>query len=336
MKLVFDYKEFISSDDKGLVEALDIYVKNIETFLRTDTKEIMKWLDEYNKKYEDRFYLLALTLNGKIIGFAQLVYLLQEKLIFVDYIVIHKDYRKNSAYNVFVEQLKEFFEKKKIEFDYVLGEVGYLNENKELSDSSRYLIRLLKMSEFGVVKTSYYQPMLGRNNYESELMSVLMIYTPNHVKRLKKETFFLLLKAVYFKHYQRWYDRFFDEQARAEYSMKLSDLISKVEAETSGKEYIEINGYVNTFINNSSTIKPRKFLKLAKAVTVILLISGFIILFGAIHVFVKSKFNIDLTAQTYIITGAVIMVFFLLSLFNERKNASIAVIVEKIIDKFFT
>lgn len=334
MKTIYDLKKFRDSNDKDLSKALFIYSQNIETVLRTDTREIMYWLDEYNRVFKDRFYLLGFYLNDIIIGFAQLVNFVEEKIIFVDYIVINKEYRKNNTFYEFIEKIKEFIVGENIGFDYILGEVGHYDNNMQPSKNTRALIRLLKMTGFGIIKTNYYQPMLGKNNFESELLSVLMLYTAGEIQRIKKETFMFFINTIYFKHYKRWYDKFFDEQAQIEYSVGLKHLIDKIDSEVKRKKYIEINGYTNLFEARGKSPEPRNFLKVARIITTLLLFFGFSVLFGIVHVIAKTKFNIDITAQSYIMIASIITVLFILSLFYEGKTNSITAIIEKVVSKF--
>lgn len=333
MKTVYDLRKFRDTNEKDLNRALFIYSQNIETVLRTDTREIMYWLDEYNKAFKDRFYLLGFYLNDVIIGFAQLVYFVEEKIIFVDYIVIDKEYRKNNTFYEFVEKIKEFIVDENIRFDYILGEVGYYDDNMHPSKNTRTLIRLLKMTGFGILKINYYQPMLGKNNFESELLSVLMIYTSTEIQRIKKETFLLFLKTIYIKHYKRWYDKFFDENAQAEYSLGLNSLINKINETIKKKKYIEINGYSNLYEFKGISPKPKNFLKIAKIIAILLLFAICALIFGTIHVIAKTKFGIDITAQSYIIIASIVVVFFILSLYYEGRTNSITVIIDKIISK---
>jgi N-acetylglutamate synthase-like GNAT family acetyltransferase len=237
MKVVYELKQFKSSRNKDLTRALALYSRNIEPFLRTDTREIIYWLDEYPLRHTDQFIILGLYLNEMVIGYAQLAYFAEERLIFVDYIVVEKEFRKNNTFYEFVEEIKEFITAESIEFDFILAEVGGF-DNKEPSAATKNLIRLLKMTGFGVVKTNYHHPRLGKANYESEFQSILMLYTPSEVKHIKKETYLSFLKTIYFKHYQRWYANFFDEKDNAEYSNSLIKLFEKSQENLKKKETI--------------------------------------------------------------------------------------------------
>jgi len=333
MKYVYELKRFKQSDDKDFTKALTLYSANIEPRLRTDTREIIYWVDNYAKKFLDKFFVFGFYLNNEIIGFAELAYFIEEKLIFVDYIVIDKNYRRNNTFYEFVEQIKEYLTNVEIVFDFVIAEVGGFDE-KEPAVTTRSLIRLLKMSGFGVIKNNYWHPRLGKNNYESELLSILMLYTSNDLKTLKKDTYLLLLNTIYYKHYKRWYDIFLSESEQIEYTKNLLELISKTEYELRKKDIIEINGYPNSYSSGSNINKFPKYTYLAKIVAVFALFVFFSVSFAIIHEIVKTKYGIDTTAQSYIVIASIIGVLFVISLFAERKTSSITNIIEKIINKF--
>ncbi len=331
MKKVYELKQFKDSRNKDLAKALIIYSKNIEPFLRTDTREIIHWIDEYPLQHDDTFIVFGLYLNSIIVGYAQLAYFKEERLIFVDYIVIEEEYRKNNTFYVFLDEIKEFLTNEKFEFDFVLAEIGGF-DNKEPSTPTKNLIRLLKMSQFGVIKTTYYHPRLGKINYESELQSILMMYSKGDLKFIKKDTYLLFLNTIYFKHYKRWYDAFFDDKERAEYSNSLINLLEKSKTILKKKETIEVNGYISLFATKTPLNNPvSNYKKLAKVLAVIVLFTALSVLFGIIHLIVKNRYKIETSAQVYIVLAAAFSLLLFLLLFNEKRNHSVTDVVEKIL-----
>lgn len=333
MRTVYELKRFKNSKEQDLTKALIIYSHNIEPFLRTDTREIIYWLDEYPRRFKDQFIILGLYLNNSIIGFAQLAYFKEVKLIFVDYIVIQKESRGNNTFYEFVEEIRTFLITENIEFDYILAEVGGFDENKEPAASTRNLIRLLKMIGFGVIKTNYFHPRLGKNNYESEFLSVLMLYSPDEKKSIKKETFFLLLDTIYFNHYKRWYDVFFDEKTKAEYGKRLIKLVEKNHEELRKKDSVEVNGYMNIYTTGLLPAKHKSYHKLAKGAAVLFLFIILTLIFGIIHKIVKNKYGIDTNAQVYIVLASAFCLLFILLLLTEKKTQSITSVIEKFLKK---
>lgn len=331
MASVYEIKRFKTSQDKYLTKALDIYHKNIEPVLRTNTNEILYWLDNYNNQYTDRFYLLGFFLNDELIGFTQIAYFVDEKLVFVDYIVIDKLYRRNNTFYELVESIRTFTTEQNLEFNYIVGEVGYLNENKEPSETTRNLIRLLKMSGFGVVKTPYYQPMLGKNNFESELQSVLMIYTSSEVKKIKKETFLFIIETIYYKHYKRWFDKFFTEKEQSSYNERLTKLLLKIELDIKKKDFVEINGYSHLYSSQNQTTSSHKYVRLAKVLGLLIVFLVLATLIGAIVVYLKTRFSLEEKELTFISIASFILLFVLLRVFYVNKGDSIMEIIERVI-----
>lgn len=331
---IYELRRFKSSDDNDLTKALSLYAKNIDSLIRTDSREILYWLDNYSKRYPDKFCLLGLYLNNVLIGFSELVYFVEEKIVFVDYIVIDSNHRRNNTFYEFIENIKGFLDEECLNYDNIICEVGYYEHGKEFSGPGRNLIRLLKMSGFGVIKNDYIQPMLGKTNFESELKCVLMIFPINDLGRIKRETFMMILDTIYFKHYKRWYDAFFSEMEQASYVQRLFKIKDEIQIPLKKKEYIEINGYSHLFPVNSSKTTTKKYTQLAKFVGTIILLAAFAGILGTVHYYVKKFFQIDLEAQAYIIVASAVIVFAMMSfLFDEKKNSFYGLL-EKLIDKF--
>lgn len=334
MQTIYDLKKIKNSSDRHLTRALSIYSQNIDPLIRTDTREIIYWLDRYNRKFTDKFYIVGLYLNDVIIGYGQFVYFVEEKIVFIDYLAIEKQSRKNNTFYEFTDKIKEFLAEENLHYTYILTEVGYYKENNEPTEVTRNLIRLLKMSGFGVVKMDYFQPMLGKNNYETELSTILMLYTENDVKRIKKETFLLIIDTIYFKHYKRWYDAFFQDKEHALYISRLDDLKKKIELQIKKKEFIEINGYANLFSSRETTVHQKNYVKVAKLVAALIVFALFSMLIGVIVVFVKRRYNLDQDSLQFITYVSLILVIGLSALFYKNKNESFSEVVERVIRLF--
>lgn len=334
MKSAYKLKRFKNSSDPGITDALKLYSEYTEPAYRTDTREILHWIDKFNKVYEDSFFILGLYFNNVLIGFSELAYFFQEKTVIIDYIVIKSDYRGNNTFYQFMEGIREFLITEGILFDYTIVQVGYFNEKLEPPESSKLWIRLLKMSHFGVVKCKYYLPRLGMNNFESEMKGVLMLYSKNETNQIRKETFFQIVRAVYFKYYLRWYSEFLDENSKIQYSKDLFDLVSIMEKELFKKKYIDINGYSNLFpiVTNSKNQDQRN--RLIKVVTLLLSFLICSIFIGLAYLYVKSRFGIDANALALILSAAGLIVIFISAIIYENRSNLFSGLIEKILDKF--
>lgn len=248
---------------------------------------------------------------------------------------IEEGSRKHGAFYVFIDKIKDFFINENVEYNYIVTEVGYYKDKKELTEVGRNLIRLLKMTGFGVIKMNYFQPMLGKKNYETEIGGVLMIYTANDSKTLKLETFFQIIDTIYYKNYKRWYDEFLDEQEQLEYGYRLIELREKISGFAKKKHEIEINGYAHlTTINQASTTSTSKYVRSAKVLGVLLIFTLLSIAIGFIVVWLKNKFNLDIDTIKFISIFALALIIFISTLFYNSKNESVSSGIEKIFKLF--
>src|ERR1043165_735915 len=334
MKSIYEIKRFTSSNDLYYLRLVKIYLNNIDPAFRTNTSEITYWLDNYESKFMDRFFLFGFYLNNVLVGFSELAYFVDSKILVVDYLVIARQFRKNNTFYEFFEKIKEYFETVEILIDYAIAEVGFVNEKNEPGENTRALIRLLKMSGFGVLKCEYYQPRLGIDNFESETKSILMLYLPREAHRIKKETFLSILKTIYFKHYQRWYEKFLDENSMIGYNQMLFTFFTKIESELAKKSYVEVNGYKNLFSEETSLpeqVRNKKGIKILVSVVLFIISS---ITVGVAFLFIKKRYGLDFSTQSTIAVVAFIIVLFTLSIIYEGKANIFTKLLEKLIDKF--
>jgi len=332
---VYELRRIKNSTDKSLGKALKIYFQNVDPLIRTATNEIIHWLDRYNERFQDRFYIVALYLNDVLIGYGQFTYFKEERIVFIDYMAIEKNSRKNNTFYEFVEKIKDFFIEEDVEYNYIVTEVGYYKDKKELTEVGRNLIRLLKMTGFGVIKMNYFQPMLGKKNYETEIGGVLMIHTANDSKTLKLETFFQIIDAIYYKNYKRWYDEFLNEQEQLEYGSRLIELREKIKLFAKKKKEIEINGYAHLSpLNQASTAPSSKYVRSVKVFGVFLIFGLLSIGIGCIVLLLKRKYDLDTEAITFISLFSLAIITFISMVFYNSKNESMSSALEKIIKLF--
>jgi hypothetical protein len=332
MRSVYELKKFKNSRDPDLVQALKIYTAYTEPALRTDTREIMHWLDKWNVEFDDRFHIVGFYFNNVLIGFSELAYFKQEKFVIVDYFVIDKEFRKNNTFYQFLEEIFIFLDRENYEYSYIIGEVGCYLE-KQPPESARLLIRLLKMSHFGVLKCNYYVPRLGLHDYESEMRAVMMIYSRNEVSQIKKETFFQIVNAIYYKYYHRWHIEFVDENEKIRYSRDLHDLILKMEKELSNKKVIEINGLSSLFpvkIESGNKLERKKIVKL---ITGIVLFAIAFTLIGCAYLLIKSRLGIDSETVSSVFYVSLFVTLFLLALLFENRSNLFSRMIEKLLEK---
>jgi hypothetical protein len=241
MANVYDIKRFTDPDDIKYLAALGIYSKHTLPPIRTETNEISYWLKHYNKKFEDRLYIFGFYVNRIVAGFAELVYFKKEKLIVVDYLTLHPDYRGHNRFWEFIEQIRNYIDNEKIEYDYIVTEIAHLNHEKEPSKRSRTLLRLLKGANFGGIQADYYQPRLSIRNHESRMKAILMISSKSELKQITKATYLAIVETIYFKHYLRWDNEFAEKIDESK--KEIEALYKKIKLSISKQLFIKINGY---------------------------------------------------------------------------------------------
>jgi hypothetical protein len=333
MKITYELKRYKNSNAPDFSKALKLYSDNIEPEYRTDTNEIIFWTDNFQNRFGDGFYILGFYLNGLLIGFTEIAYFEEEKLVEIDYLVIDKRYRKNNAFYQFVDHITHFLQEENIVYDYIICEVGCYFENREPTEDSKTLIRLLKMAHFGVIKSAYFVPRLGKHNYESQMRAILMMYSNTEIKHIKKETYLMMINALYYKYYQRWYNEYFNEQEKKEYKIILDNLFENIKRDIGNKENIEINGYHNLLPLNPTDFSPINEKQGLKMAAFVILFIICVLLIGGGAIFIHKKFEIDIGNQFEIITTALVICAVITTAFFENRSNFFSTILKKIIDK---
>src|SRR6478672_4283157 len=257
-RAVYKLRRFTSSTDRDFARALKVYSRFIPPSLKTNTNEIAYWLDNYAKHYEDRLLLYGFYVNQRLVGYSELAWFKEERILIVDYIVIDEQYRKNNVFFEFAEHLRHSIQSEDIDVDYLIAEVASMGELGQAFEYSRALIRLLKFLGLGLVKAPYFQPQLGFSNFESKIRASLMVSTFGlaSLPAIGRETYRLFVQTIYYKHYLRWYSMY--EGRASEYKTQLDDLYGQIEEELGEKKKIEINGYKDILQGPNSTTEGPK------------------------------------------------------------------------------
>jgi len=333
MKTTYELTRFKTSSSPDFTRALKLYAENIEPSYRTDTNEITYWLDNFERQFGDAFIVLGLYLNGILIGFTELAYFKEECFVQVDYLVIEKNYRKNNAFYEFIDKIGRFLTDEEIIFDYIICEVGCYFDNLEPTESSKTLIRLLKMSHFGVLKCAYYVPQLGHKNYESQMRAILMIYSNDELKQLKKETYLMIVNALYYKYYERWYRLVFNEGEQLAYKKTIDQLFEHIKKDVENRKTIDINGYQNLLPLNPTDFNVVRANNGTKLISFIFIFIFSLGVFACIALIIKNKFDIDIEKQAFLFTLSIIVASILTSWIFGNKTDLGRKLVEKLLDK---
>jgi hypothetical protein len=308
-------KRFLRSTDRGFADALRVYTKSFPPSLKTNSNEIAFWLDNYSR-FTDVFMIFGFYANDRVIGFSEIAFFRDEKLLVVDYIAIEESYRKNNVFMEFSEHLRLAIDSEGIDFDYVVAEVGYLSDTEQPSEYSRSLIRLLKFMGFGIVKAPYYQPQLGLTNFESKMEAVLMVSTMTltPVRKLQAETYLSFVHAIYYKHYLRWYSMY--ESSALQYEALIDDLYAKVRLRTRGKESFEVNGHGDSM--QASRLSTAKEIPEAGHLRAAYISIMFFAIFTAVLLGLKKFLEIPMSSLITIYLVVMLSFFAVMALFSAE------------------
>lgn len=161
----------------------------------------------------------------------------------------------------------------------------------------------------------------------------MMIYSLNESKQIKSETFFQIVKAIYFKYYQRWHNLFVGSEEKLRYEKELNTFISKMEKELISKKTIDINGLNSLFpvITNFNERKNKRMLKIIIGIVLFLLSFIFV---GIGYTFFQKKMGWDSSTLNTIVTLSFAMALFLVAIIFENRSNLFSKNFEKLIEKF--
>lgn len=320
--------------DPEFMKAIKLYSTYINITSLTDTNEITHCVKNYSDSYPgSKFIVAGFYQNRQLIGYCQFMYISEEKIVIVDYVVIDQNYRGLNIFYMFIEKIREFIFEQGFDAKYIVAEINVSTKiEDEIPVKAQTLIRLLKSANFGEVKTLYFQPMLGADNYESYQKSILMLYPAREYPSIKKETFLRIVESIYMKHYARWYKLFMHENDYILYNKHLHDLLQKIAEKASSQKVIKIEQEENLYgeINYRKTEYENKS---RKAGFLIFGFLGMLILLIIAGVVLKKYFKLEIKDQFYILMTTGILYLLILSIFSRKAAKVLNRLLEKLIEK---
>lgn len=208
-------KHIIKTNDSDLINGINILYKYIPNNLSVNSNELVYWIDNYNKKFNDKMYCYVIKQDNTIIGWLQFTHFINN-FIFIDYLIVEKKYRKSHIMKNIYSMINNEFEK--LNCKSVILECGLeMNQHNAI-------IRLYKIFGFKQYDINYIEPNLNIDLYNkqidwSEIPSILM-YNDNKLDINN------VLNIIYFNHYLRWYS--FYEFDMSDYVTFLNKSIDKV------------------------------------------------------------------------------------------------------------
>lgn len=235
----YELIRFKKSSDIGFIEALKIYQQSISHDQKTNSSEIVYWVDNLKKFTYGELFFFGLRLNNLIIGYAELAYIAQNRIVIIDYIVLDASYGTNSSFYTFYTLILSYLSEHSFDYDFITKEIlcRYNEAHIHKQDVSLY-----ELENFKVVNCLYIQPQLEKNNIESAKEALVMLYIRATASmNLKKEAYMNIVSTIY-DYYYFWDYPFCTEDdkfERKECAISNKKIISNSIIE----ESIRLNGY---------------------------------------------------------------------------------------------
>lgn len=224
----YEIKPLTSSNDHDFTEAMKVYLRVIPADVKTDTNEIAYAVDHPVGTNGRRMFFFALRYQGNTIGFAQFAYLPKQKIIFMDYLAISGDYKKNSIFYPFFSMLMLYFNDIGLNYDYFITEIGAQNHDEAVDEDSAFLRKVLAMEDFKIIDARYKQPCLGIQKQESNIDAHLYLKTSAPIYTITKEFYSSLLHEIYYEHYDQWYQVFLGDEEYTQYHQHIDNQYGQI------------------------------------------------------------------------------------------------------------
>lgn len=229
----YTIRRFESSSDPDYLAALGVYLSHVTPDIRTKSNEITYWLDQSYKQFGDEFIILGFFVEKRVIGFAELAYFAQSRILVFDYLVLHKEYRSHGEYFQFARMIQDWIANERLEFDYAVAEVSYESTGDQPSERSLQLAQLFQYIGFSIVDCDYLQAPLGDDNIQSGSRAFLLVGSCEALPSLKKATVLHIARTGYIEHHLRWYTPFLTdpEKYRAGLERRLTELDKAIKSD---------------------------------------------------------------------------------------------------------
>jgi len=311
----YELIRFKSSKEPYFYDALKIYSNSIDYEQKTNTSEITYWVNNLNEFKKGEILLFALISNNIVIGFAELSYIQEERILIIDYITISESYRSNSAFYSFYSLIIGYINDAGLDYNFITKEILC-----RYDETQRYLtdIRMYELEDFKVANCLYIQPQLEKNNAESEKEALIMIYQKANINNiLKKETYIHIISYIY-NYYCEWDTPFFrSHDEKLSYLDKHKNYLNKIITTLNEQSTITLNGYpyklsVSADGSNIPNAKKNRVISHALVQTSCLFILVLMILFFA------KELNVELTTIALVSVAVLFVILSFISISDSK------------------
>lgn len=246
----YKVKLISKNDDEDLLKALKIYNDETPPEIKTDTNQILQWIEYDTNNLNFKFMIFVIYLDEEVIGFSEIAYFHKIKTASIDYITFKNGYRVNAVFFAAFSLIQNFMESIGYITDYWLSEISYKNKGQQIDKESSFLKKLISMENFGMIDMEYYQPSLGELNYESSFEARLYVKSKasDDLQNLSKLTVLSMVETIYYSYYLEWYRLFLSSENLENYKKDLDISFQKIKNSIS-KDPILVS--IETFKNHS-------------------------------------------------------------------------------------
>lgn len=301
----YELLRFKSSSDEFFLDAMEVYRKSTSYDQKTNIKEITYWVDNLKQFVLGELFFFGLKANGELIGYAELAYIKQDRVLIIDYINIAPEYKANSSFFSFYTLIMAYLERKGIDYDFITIEI--LGEHNDTQIRNEEVCQY-ELENFKIVNTLYRQPLLESRNEESSTDAIIMInICANDSNRIKKETYLHIVDTIY-TYYLFWDSKICTIAEFNERSL-LKEKNTNAIKEDIIDDYISLSGCpINPFSKmKMNKIPPKRKNTIWYALFYCLIITGIIL--GILYLLKKMGYEIDSVIAIAIFVVVIFILF---------------------------
>lgn len=326
--LVFTIRSFRSAKDQSFLKALHIYEANTHPQTKTDSREIAHWLAHGYSNPDCKFYVCGLFISGELVGFTEFIYLQKEHLIHFDYFIIEPSRRSAGVFYTFAEQMREFFDEEKLEWDFITAEISHLDATNGVSRHAQGLIRLFRQIGFHEVLADYEQPLLGIEHPDTAMKATLVLLPRVEMDTISRSRFLELVSGIYRKHYAEWYSIY--SETSANYRAKIDEQFARLERSLADRQEIQLRPPEREFADGVAANSP----PFRGALFYLLKILASAIASAAFSILLRHKTESS-TAWVIGITASVFVLLVVTVSLTDKKRFEAFKLLVSLISKFF-
>ena len=308
----YELIRFRKSTDLDFQNALKIYRSSTPHEQKTNTSEIVYWVDHLGDFNTGELFFFGLKANNVVVGYAELAYVKKERILIIDYINLDQNYKSNSHFYAFYTLIINYINNEAIDYDYITKEVlcRYNEAHIHKEDVSLY-----ELENFKVVNGLYIQPQLEKNNVESIKEALIMLYIRAGLCPVLKKDAYLHIIEVIYDYYYSWDKPFLNDDERVLSKKRAESNIESINKSISNNS-VTLNGYPFKFSSSANgTEIPSKKRRIFLLALVFLII--FVALILSVLYFLK-QYGYEIKAIVSI--GIPLVLCFLLALIILDKD----------------